>query len=167
MQSISDQKPAIFRVRNRNSLGRNICSINVTLRSVTHKYVTNNSQPAQSLIEFALILPILTLIIFGIFDLGWAVYASNTIADAAREGARKGIILSSGDSDIRARVTSAAPALANLQITIAPTTRTFNNPITVTVVYTYVPFTPVIGQIVTGSGLRLSATSSMIVEGTQ
>lgn len=42
----------------------------------------------QSLIEFALILPVLVLIIYGVFDLGRAFYAVITIANASREGAR-------------------------------------------------------------------------------
>lgn len=42
----------------------------------------------QTLVEFALVLPILVLILFGIFDFGRAVYAYNTIGNAARQGAR-------------------------------------------------------------------------------
>ncbi len=121
---------------------------------------------SQALVEFALIVPLLLLVLMGIFDLGWAVYAKNTITDAAREGARAGIVLSATDAQISARVHAAAPSLANLQVTIdPPVIRTFNQPITVTIVYTYVPVTPLIGQIVTGSGLRLQGSSSMIVEG--
>ena len=46
----------------------------------------------QSLVEFALILPIFVLMLVGIFDLGRAVYAFNTINQAAREGARLAIV---------------------------------------------------------------------------
>jgi len=42
----------------------------------------------QALVEFALVLPVFLLIVFGVFDLGRAVYAYNTVANAAREGAR-------------------------------------------------------------------------------
>jgi Flp pilus assembly protein TadG len=42
----------------------------------------------QGLVEFALVFPLIILIIFGIFDLGRAVYAYNTLANAARQGAR-------------------------------------------------------------------------------
>lgn len=44
----------------------------------------------QSMIEFALILPVMVLIIAGIFDLGRAFYSFITITNAAREGARYG-----------------------------------------------------------------------------
>ncbi|HEX9044179.1 MAG TPA: TadE/TadG family type IV pilus assembly protein [Candidatus Limnocylindrales bacterium] len=42
----------------------------------------------QTLVEFALVIPIVFMIFSGIFDLGRAVYAYNTIANAARQGAR-------------------------------------------------------------------------------
>ena len=42
----------------------------------------------QALVEFALVFPVLVFVLFGIFDVGRAVYAYNTIANAAREGAR-------------------------------------------------------------------------------
>ncbi len=129
---------------------------------------SRNAQ-GQALVEFAIVIPVLLLIIMGIFDLGWGVYAQNMISNAAAEGARTGIIISKTDADIRARVQASTPSLANLQTTITPSgPRTYNDfgkPITVTVVYTYHPITPVIGQIVTGSGLRLSATAVMKIEG--
>jgi Flp pilus assembly protein TadG len=46
----------------------------------------------QSMVEFALILPLMVLIIAGIFDLGRAFFASITITNAAREGARYGTL---------------------------------------------------------------------------
>jgi Flp pilus assembly protein TadG len=45
-------------------------------------------ETGQALVEFALVLPVFLLIVFGVFDLGRAVYAYNTVANAAREGAR-------------------------------------------------------------------------------
>jgi Flp pilus assembly protein TadG len=46
----------------------------------------------QTLVEFALILPIFILLLMGIFDLGRAVYAYNTISNAAREAVRVAIV---------------------------------------------------------------------------
>jgi Flp pilus assembly protein TadG len=46
----------------------------------------------QALVEFALALPILILLLVGIFDLGRGVYAFNTVNNAAREGARLAIV---------------------------------------------------------------------------
>lgn len=51
-----------------------------------------STQRGQSLAEFALVLPIIMLMIFGILDLGRAVYAYNTLSEAARQGARLAIV---------------------------------------------------------------------------
>ena len=45
----------------------------------------------QSLVEFAIVLPLLMLIVFGVLDLGRAFFALVTITNAAREGARFGV----------------------------------------------------------------------------
>jgi Flp pilus assembly protein TadG len=47
-------------------------------------------QSAQSLTEFAMILPLLTLILLGVVDFGRVFYYWTSIANAAREGARYG-----------------------------------------------------------------------------
>lgn len=52
----------------------------------------SNDRRGQSMVEFALILPLLILLLFGILDLGRAVYAYSTINNAAREGARWAIV---------------------------------------------------------------------------
>ncbi len=49
-------------------------------------------EAAQSLVEFALILPIILLIITGVFDVARAVWQENTLAYAAREGTRYAIV---------------------------------------------------------------------------
>lgn len=46
----------------------------------------------QSLVEFALILPIFVLLLVGILDFGRAVFAFNTLNNAAREGGRVAIV---------------------------------------------------------------------------
>jgi Flp pilus assembly protein TadG len=51
-----------------------------------------NRRKGQSMVEFALILPVMVLIIAGIFDLGRAFFAAITITNAAREGARYGTL---------------------------------------------------------------------------
>jgi Flp pilus assembly protein TadG len=42
----------------------------------------------QGLVEFALILPILLLVVFGLIDVGRLVFANSVVSQAAREGAR-------------------------------------------------------------------------------
>ncbi len=53
---------------------------------------TTDRSRGQSIVEFALILPVFVLLLVGILDLGRAVYAFNTINNAAREGARLAIV---------------------------------------------------------------------------
>ena len=49
------------------------------------------AQESQALIEFALVSPLLLLLIFGIIDLGRAVFFYDTLNHAAREGARTAV----------------------------------------------------------------------------
>ncbi len=46
------------------------------------------STEGQSLVEFALVLPILMILILGMIEFGWILNAKITITSAAREGAR-------------------------------------------------------------------------------
>ena len=52
----------------------------------------HDAHRGQTLVEFALILPIFILLLMGLFDMGRAVYAFNTISNAAREAVRVGIV---------------------------------------------------------------------------
>jgi Flp pilus assembly protein TadG len=45
-------------------------------------------QRGQGLAEFALVFPIIVLLLVGVFDIGRGVYAYTSIANAARQGAR-------------------------------------------------------------------------------
>jgi TadE-like protein len=45
-------------------------------------------EAGQSLLEFALVIPIFLALLLGIVDVGRAVWANNTVANAAREAAR-------------------------------------------------------------------------------
>ena len=46
----------------------------------------------QALVEFALVIPLFLLMMLALFDLGRAVFAYNTLTNAAREGARLAIV---------------------------------------------------------------------------
>jgi len=55
----------------------------------------------QSLVEFALVLPVFMFTLFALIDVGRLVYLSSTLSQAAREGARLGSVEASyrGSSD--------------------------------------------------------------------
>lgn len=46
----------------------------------------------QALVEFALVFPVIVLLIFGFIDVGRAVLAYNTLTSAARQGARVAVV---------------------------------------------------------------------------
>ncbi len=136
----------------------------------------------QSLVEFALIILILMVIFMGVFDLGYAVYAYNTISLAAREGARAGAVCTNSVSTIQARAQSMAVGLnlTNAQVVVTPTrvinnapcngaqctgsTRCHRDLVTVAITYTYTPFTLLIAQALGTNSLTLTARSTMVVE---
>src|SRR5437867_7041492 len=47
-----------------------------------------DGQRSQALIEFALVSPVLLLLLFGVIDIGRAIFYYDTLNHAAREGAR-------------------------------------------------------------------------------
>lgn len=53
---------------------------------------TRRERRGQTLVEFALIIPIFLLIVLGIFDLGRAVFTYSTISNASREASRLGMV---------------------------------------------------------------------------
>ena len=48
----------------------------------------HKSERGQSLVEFALVLPILLMLVLGVLEFGWMLNAKVTVNSAAREGAR-------------------------------------------------------------------------------
>lgn len=64
----------------------------------------SRSKAGQSLIEFALLLPILILLIMGLFDIGRAIFYYSILNTAVREGTRFAIVQS--DCDYRVNVGS-------------------------------------------------------------
>jgi Flp pilus assembly protein TadG len=67
-------------------------------------------QEGAELIEFALVLPLLLLVVMGIFDFSFAFQRYQVLTNAAREGARIGVLPGYGDADITTRVQEYATA---------------------------------------------------------
>jgi Flp pilus assembly protein TadG len=79
-------------------------------------------QKGQALTEFALILPVLFLLIAGIIELGRGWNIKQAVTDAAREGARWTVIVdASSETDITDRIKQRL-TLANIPTTDPPTT---------------------------------------------
>lgn len=150
----------------------------------------NASSSGQGLVEFALIFPVLVLVLFGVFDFGRAIFAYNTISNAARQGVRIAIVNQNGggtgcsggpaaqplDTTKVSAVDCAVSAGIGLGTTSSDVTVTYRtaddtascNPLDqgclaeVTVKYTFTPITPVIGNII--GPITMSSTSKQPIE---
>ena len=130
------------------------------------------------LIEFAFILPLLLLVILGIFDFGFAFQRFEVLTNAAREGARVGVLPGYGDADITVRVLDYATtaglneAASLLSVSVArPTLGAGGNTfdavaVTATYPHTFLFLAPVAAMFGGNFGtITLTATSTMRVEG--
>lgn len=120
----------------------------------------------QSVVELALVLPVLCLLLLGIAEFGRLFSEYLTVQHAAREGLRLGIT-GGTDAQIRDRVLGMATGLNpdRLTVTISPAdaARTPGSDLQVTVVYRFQTLTPLVGSI-TGSTLSLQASVVSRVE---
>jgi Flp pilus assembly protein TadG len=134
----------------------------------------------QALVEFALIIPIFLLIVIALFDLGRAVFSYNTLTNAAREGARLAIV----NQDIASIISRAENASAIVELNVpnvtvdfyqvaadgSPDTSSVCSPVAVgclavvTFQATYQPITPIISNILFGSGVTFTAKAVLPVE---
>jgi len=134
----------------------------------------------QALVEFALVIPLFLLMLVALFDLGRAVFAYNTLTNAAREGARLAIVNQDLDTIItRAKEQSRIVELdtPNVEVdfwqeaddgtpdTSDPCDLVATNCLAVVrFEATYRPITPFISNIIFGSGVTFVATSVLNVE---
>jgi len=129
----------------------------------------------QSLVEFALVIPIIAFLIFGVLDVGVAVYRYNTLSEAARQANRLAIV-NQDVASIQTEAVAFAPALnldagndvdvcfhAHDQVGAACPSADTCSPAAmgclafVRVSTTYTPITPLIGNFI--GTIPLAATS--------
>jgi Flp pilus assembly protein TadG len=74
----------------------------------THAYAFERRERrlGTAVVEFALLSPLLGMIMMGMFELGRAMMVKNTLSDASRKACRTGIKRDKGNSDINAEVTN-------------------------------------------------------------
>ena len=126
----------------------------------------SESGRGQTLVEFALILPIFILILVGIFDGGRLVFAYHTVNNAAREGGREATVnqtladiqaraaqhavaldIAPGDVSVDYRLPAAGSAPGSCDAAIG-TQQIFGCLAVVQVRYQYVAATPIIGALI-------------------
>lgn len=127
----------------------------------------HGDESAQSLVEFALVLPIVLLLITGLFDVARAVWQENTLAYAAREGTRYAIVHGSGYPDrtqiawpgntsgVLNAVQNASVGVANVAVTVAWPNGCYDRDCPVSVDAT-APFVPLPSQYLLGSAYQIT-----------
>ena len=127
-----------------------------------------NRQGAAA-VEFAIVAPVFFLMVFGMIEFGRAIMVQQVLTNAAREGARVGILDSTTSvSDVitavNAWLTGAQLPAASATITMnpnPPSSAKYGDPVTVTVQipWSSVSWLPTKGFL--GSNVKLSATTVM------
>ena len=126
-------------------------------------------EDGQSMVEFALILPIFLLILCGIIDFGWLFYNQLSLNNACREGARYAVVNTAENADTQAiinhieNVTTTVFANDGVDITV-----TYSSPadptsgdITVSMEADISFFTPVLSAVL---GKEKTITSTVIMK---
>ena len=120
----------------------------------------------QALVEFAIILPILLLLVMGIFEFGMLLNSYLTIQNVSREGARLGIV-GGTDIEINNLINQISPNLTptDLIVSVTPieTSRHSGDTLTVNVTYNYHMTVPIISALLSNL-VALKAQTSMRIE---
>jgi TadE-like protein len=121
----------------------------------------------QALVEFALVLPILLLLLLGLLDFGRAVAAYNAVSNGATSGARVAIV-DQNEAEVIAAVESEAIGLRDVDVAFNwnvasdPICPRIGCVIEVTVSTEYLPATPIIGDLI--GPITVSSSSQMPLE---
>ena len=131
-----------------------------------------NGEKGQALVEFTLLVPIFLLLLFAIVDFGMGFYSWITVTNAAREGARLGVVLAT-EQEIEDRVYQAA-SLPNestkMTVTVTNAQGQPGESVVVQVDYDYDLITPLAGIVsfvsgdILGPTLTFSSTAEMRLE---
>ena len=134
------------------------------------------SDRGAELIEFALVLPVLLLVLGGILDMGFLFNNYAVVTNAAREGARMAAVPGWEEDEVKARVTAyiqgAGLTLAGVTTTVQPVAvdvggRTINSvKVVVSYPYNYLILGP-LAQLIQGgavANVTLKAAATMRAE---
>lgn len=136
----------------------------------------------QSLVEFALVLPVLVILLVGVFDLGRAVMLSETLNAAVREGTRYAIVHGTTSSTPLGPATLTTPPAADNAATTVVRRHALGINSTLTIVMSWpdgnankgsdvqvvatTPFTPILSQVFTGGWftVTLRSGSTLVIQ---
>lgn len=111
------------------------------------KYIKN--EKGQSIVELAILLPIILIILMGVFESGRVMNAYLIINHASREGARSAS-LGDSDTEILETVSLSSNTLnsSNMSVTISPSSRNRGDSVTVNIGYDVDIIVPIIESII-------------------
>lgn len=125
-------------------------------------------QRGQSLPETAMMIVVIFMVVFWVFELGWLMYTYSVMADAANEGVRYSIVHSGGDASGTATTVQnfASTSLHNVSglstsVTFPDGSAAPPNRVRVTVRYTYVPY---LSQFINTPTMNTYAEGRMVVQ---
>ena len=128
--------------------------------------MTRLNERGASAVEFALLLPVLMLVLFGTIEFGMVMYSREVLTNASREGARAGIVQQIPKptaGQIQAVVTNYLTGTginpANVTVNVIGAGGVFPNNLTVSTSYPYVFFAP--GILGLGTSITLTTQTVM------
>jgi len=123
------------------------------------------NEDGQSLVEFALVLPVLLLLLCAIIDFGWLYYNQITLNNAAREGARYAVIHYDPSTDWRAETEE---RMIGSMVGIRSATAIVSDPVAQQITATVTSDTPILtgftSTILGKRTMELHATCTMRLE---
>ena len=124
------------------------------------------NQKGQALVEFAIVLPLILLIVLGIVQFGMLLNSYLSLTNAAREGARTGVI-GGNNYDIIETIINTSPTLNPSKMTIVPSPaegyRVSGGTLTVSIDYNYEFTVPIISSLF-NNNIVLKTQTSMRIE---
>ena len=72
-----------------------------------------NNEKGQSLVEFAVLLPVLLLMLLGLMEWGFLLWTQTTYVNAVREGSREAVVIRDWDTNYAARASEVRNLVVN------------------------------------------------------
>lgn len=146
----------------------------MTLRTQSSRFLEHRalrSTRGAAVVEFAIIFPVLAMLIFGVIDFGRAFFLRTNLVAAVREGARSGATredacTTAGVTAIQARVQQYVNSFGGAIVTAAVSTPggcaggAVTNVVVTITNYTFTPVTPVFRLINYTTALRITVSAT-------
>lgn len=126
--------------------------------------MTGTREAGQSSVEFALIVPLVLILVMALAQIGLVVQAQISVTHTARETVRVLAVDPAADARTAALVASRlAPASTSIDVSFEAAAATGRQIVEVTVTYEVPQVSPILDPLI--GDQRVSATAAMLVEG--